>query len=58
MMSWRELPSSWEADQNQRAQARVKPQPDRGHWGWARQRNQDGFSEEVMMEPTGKVGKE
>ena len=37
LMSWRKLPSSWEADQNQRTQARVKPQPDRRHWGWARQ---------------------
>ena len=25
LMSWRELPSSWEADQNQRTQTCVKP---------------------------------
>lgn len=52
------LKASGEADQSQIIRIRVKPHLDSQHHGQVCQGDQDGFSEEVIMEPTRKAGQE
>lgn len=52
------LKASGEADQSQMIRIRVKPHLDSQHHGQVCQGDQDGFSEEVIMEPPRKAGQE
>lgn len=50
--------ASREAGQNQMTQTQVKPRLNRRRQGQAYQGDEDSFSEEVTVEPVGKVGQE